>query len=163
MIVGAGHNGLVAAFYQARAGLEVAVLEARDLIGGACVSEEFHPGFVVSTASYSLSLLRPDVYSDMRLADRGLVLYPKDPELFAPFPDGTSLLIWRDKDRSKEEIARISSKDAEAYTRWNSFWEEAVTTLRPFVDSEDPPTLHELEALLARQGKQEIFELAVAS
>lgn len=162
VIVGGGHNGLVAAFYLARAGVRVTLLERRGVVGGACVTEEFHPGFKVSTAAYSLSLLRPDVFEDMRLAERKVVLHPKDPQLFAPLPDGRSLLIWRDEDRSKEEIARISEKDADAYPRWNAFWEEATSVLRPFVEASEPPSLSDLEALLGRSGKEEIFELAVA-
>ncbi|HEY5007853.1 MAG TPA: FAD-dependent oxidoreductase, partial [Caulobacteraceae bacterium] len=72
VIIGGGHNGLVCAFYLARAGLEVRVLERRGVVGGAAVTEEFHPGFRNSTASYTVSLLNPKVIADMRLAERGL-------------------------------------------------------------------------------------------
>ena len=72
VIIGGGHNGLVCAFYLARAGLKVRVLERRGIVGGAAVTEEFHPGFRNSTASYTVSLLNPKVIADMRLAERGL-------------------------------------------------------------------------------------------
>ena len=71
LIIGGGHNGLVCAFYLARAGMKVRIVEARDIIGGAAVTEEFHPGFRNSVASYTVSLLQPKVIADMKLADHG--------------------------------------------------------------------------------------------
>src|SRR2546427_10799133 len=86
IIVGAGHNGLVTAGYLARAGMAVLVLERRDVVGGACVSEEIWPGFKVSTASYGNSLLRPEIIRDPDLHRPGSERLPRKPSSFTPFP-----------------------------------------------------------------------------
>ncbi|NLA67352.1 MAG: NAD(P)/FAD-dependent oxidoreductase, partial [Gammaproteobacteria bacterium] len=88
LVVGGGHNGLVCAAYLAGAGLQVRVLERRDIIGGAAVTEEFHPGFRNSVASYTVSLLNPRVASDLRLADHGLRIVARPFSNFLPLPDG---------------------------------------------------------------------------
>lgn len=130
VVIGAGHNGLIASFYLASAGLKTVVVERREVIGGAAVTEEFHPGFKVSVASYSLSLLRPDIHRDMRLVERGVVIKPKDPQMFVPFPDGRHFFVWRDEERTAEELRQIYPPDADAYKRWNAFWEETAQSLR---------------------------------
>ena len=161
-MIGAGHNGLVAACYIARAGLSVLVLERRPVVGGAAVTEELMPGVSVSAASYSLSLLRPDVYRDLELARHGLAFTPKDPQMFVPLPDDRHFFIWRDESRTQEELARIHRPDAESYPRWARFWEEAVALLRPFAESPSPPPPVEVERELARRGRSEVWRLAVA-
>ena len=90
IVIGAGHNGLTCACYLARGGLRVAVVERSDRIGGACVTEELWPGFRISTASYSLSLLLPEIVTELGL---DLDVRAKDPELFAPFEDGGRLTL----------------------------------------------------------------------
>jgi phytoene dehydrogenase-like protein len=162
IVIGAGHNGLVAAGYLARAGLSVLVLERRPLVGGAAVTEELMPGVRVSAASYSLSLLRPDVHRDLELSRHGLVFMPKDPQMFVPLPDERHFFVWRDEARTQEELARIHRPDAEAYRRWGRFWEEAVALLRPFAESPSPPPPLEVERALARRGRSEVWRLAVA-
>jgi phytoene dehydrogenase-like protein len=162
IVIGAGHNGLVAACYLARAGWRVLVLERSAAVGGAAVTEEILPGFSVSAASYSLSLLRPDVARDLELFERGLTLYPKDPQLFVPLPDGRSFFVWRDAARTVEEIASIHPPDAEGYRRWLGFWDEAVALLRPLVETPEPPLPDEVEAELGRRGREEVWRLAVA-
>lgn len=117
IVIGAGHNGLTCACYLAQRGLRVVVVERTDRIGGACVTEELWPGFRISTASYSLSLLLPEIVSEL---DLQLDVRPKDPELFAPFEDGGGLTLWRDPAKRMEAIARVSPADAESYGAWKS-------------------------------------------
>ncbi|MGH2721563.1 MAG: phytoene desaturase family protein [Actinomycetota bacterium] len=162
VVVGAGHNGLVAAAYLAKRGLDVLVLERRDVVGGAAVTEELLPGWRVSTAAYSLSLLRPDVFHDLGLAAHGLSFRPKDPQLFVPLPDGRHFFVWRDPGRTAEELGRIHRGDADAYRRWGAFWDDAVGLLRPLVEAHDPPPLAGVEARLRRRGRDDVWRLAVA-
>src|ERR1044071_1035482 len=114
IIIGAGHNGLVTAGYLARSGLKVLVLEARELPGGACVTEELWPGFHVSTAAYLCSLLQPRIVKDLELERFGYVVDAKDPAFFSPFPNGRYLFTWQDRARTFAEIAKFSKRDAGA-------------------------------------------------
>jgi phytoene dehydrogenase-like protein len=131
IVVGAGHNGLVCAAYLARAGLKVIVLERGENVGGACITEELWPGFHMSTAAYSLSLLRPDIMSELGLQ---LDIRLRDPSFFSPFAGGGGLIVWRDPARQTEEIAKISPHDAEAYPRFAALFEEASIRLQPLLD-----------------------------
>lgn len=155
VVVGAGHNGLIAAAYLARAGLRVIVCERRDIVGGAAVTEEIVPGFRASTASYALSLLRPDVFADLELERHGVIVVPKDPQMFVPHEDG-HFSVWRDSARTIQELARFG--DDEGYARWSAFWDDAVAKLRPLVDAADPPPLAEVE----RAVGPDIWRWAVA-
>lgn len=129
LIIGGGHNGLVCAFYLARAGLKVRVLERRHLVGGAAVTEEFHPGFRNSTASYTVSLLRPKVIADMKLHDRGFRIIERTISNFFPFPD-TYLTLGGGTRRTQEQFARFSHRDAEAYPRYDAALERVAQVLR---------------------------------
>lgn len=131
VIVGGGHNGLVCAFYLARAGMKVRVLERRDVIGGACVTETFHPGFRNSTASYTVSLLRPQVIADMKLYDRGLRIVERRIGNFLPF-DGSYLKLGGGMARTQAEFGRFSARDAEAYPRYDAALERLAAVLRDF-------------------------------
>src|SRR6266496_6329858 len=123
IIVGAGHNGLVTAGYLARAGMAVLALERRDVVGGACVTEEIWPGFKVSTASYVNSLLRPEIIRDLELHRHGYVMLPRSPSSFTPLPDGRYLLMGPDKEMTRREVSKFSKKDAENLPRFEAMLE----------------------------------------
>src|SRR6478736_5702747 len=115
VIIGGGHNGLVTAFYLARAGFKPLVLERRAQVGGAAITDEFHPGFRCSTLAHTAGPIRPDVVSDMELEKHGLHLITPDVCVTALSPDGRSLSLYQDADRSAKEIAAFSEKDAAKY------------------------------------------------
>jgi phytoene dehydrogenase-like protein len=140
VIVGAGHNGLTAAAYLARAGLSVLVLERRDIVGGCCVTEEIAPGCRVSTTSYIASMLRPEVISDLRLRDHGLRMVPCDPAIQVPFPDGHVVSWWADRERAKAEFRKISAKDAETFVQVDERLKKLARYLQPFF-MEPPPEI----------------------
>ena len=125
IIIGGGHNGLVCGFYLARAGLKVRILEARDIIGGACVTEEFAPGFRNSTASYTVSLLRPKVIADMRLADHGFRVIERTISNFFPL-DNDYLKLGGGTARTQAEFARFSTKDADAFPAYEAALERVA-------------------------------------
>lgn len=131
IIIGAGHNGLVTAAYLARAGKRVLVLERRELVGGACVTEEVWPGYRVSTGAYVNSLLRPEIIRDLELARHGFEMLPRDPSSFTPFPDGRSLLLGPDAAMTQREIAKFSTRDAEAYPRYEAMLERVADLIEP--------------------------------
>src|SRR5690606_6759338 len=114
LIIGAGHNGLVCAFYLARAGLKARIVEARDVVGGAAVTEEFAPGFRNSVASYTVSLLQPKVIADMALAEHGYRVIERPISNFLPQPGGGYLKLGGGIARTQAEFRKFSSRDAEA-------------------------------------------------
>src|SRR5712672_4736684 len=108
IVVGAGHNGLTAGGMLARAGLATLVVEARETVGGCCVTEQIAPGCRASTTSYIASMLRPEVIRDLHLADHGLRMIPCDPALQVPFPDGRLVSWWSNCDQVIAELRKIS-------------------------------------------------------
>jgi phytoene dehydrogenase-like protein len=148
LIIGGGHNGLVCAFYLARAGLKVRVLERRHVVGGAAVTEEFHPGFRNSTASYTVSLLRPKVIADMKLHDRGFRIIERTISNFFPFPD-TYLTLGGGTQRTQAQFARFSQRDADAYPRYDAALEKVAQVLRDLALKVPPNVGGGLRALLA--------------
>src|SRR5438046_7225211 len=110
VIIGAGHNGLTCAAYLAMAGLRVKVVERRKVVGGAAVTEEFHPGFRNSVAAYTVSLLNPQVIADLRLGDHGLKIVERRAQNFLPAPDGSYLLTG--EGRTYDSVAKLSARDA---------------------------------------------------
>ena len=145
IIVGAGHNGLVAAAYLARAGQRVLVLERRSFAGGAAVTEELFPGYAVSTCAYQVHSLQGTVVDDLRLREHGYWPIRLDPGYFSPYPDGRHLIQWRSVERMQAEIAAFSRRDAERYPAWVAFWRRVGGLLGRFTLAE-PPSVHELEA-----------------
>ncbi len=138
IIVGAGHNGLTAAAYLARAGMSVLVLERREMVGGCCVTEEIAPGCRVSTTSYIASMLRPEIITDLKLAEHGLRMVPCDPAIQVAFPDGQVVPWWADRDRAVAEFRKFSVKDAETFTRVDNQLKKLARYLQPFF-LEPPP------------------------
>ena len=111
-IIGAGHNGLACAAYLAAAGLQVAVYERREVVGGAAVTEEFHPGFRNSAASYTVSLLHPQVIRDLRLASHGLKVVERPFSNFLPSEDGRYLCVGGGADATRQSVRQFSARDA---------------------------------------------------
>ena len=157
IIVGGGHNGLVAAAYLARAGLDVQVLERRELVGGAAVTEEWFPGYRLSSCSYICHLLQGKVIEELELRKHGFRVFSMEPKRFMPFPNGNFLRIWHDDDKTAEEIARVSPRDAESYPHWMSFWKRASRILNEHFLS-PPPTLTELFDRAREMGERDVLE-----
>jgi phytoene dehydrogenase-like protein len=128
LIMGGGHNGLVCAAYLAGAGLKVRVLERRGVVGGAAVTEEFHPGFRNSTASYTVSLLNPKIIRELRLAEHGLRVVERPYANFLPLPDGRSFRLGGEQTRA--EVAKWSARDAERLPEYYAMLDRVVTVLR---------------------------------
>lgn len=113
IVIGGGHNGLVCAWYLAKAGHRVKIVEKRGVVGGAAVTEEFHPGFRNSVCSYSVSVLNPKIIEEMDLHGHGLKIVTRPLLNFLPLPDGNYLRYYADSERMKAEIARVSNSDGE--------------------------------------------------
>jgi len=140
VIIGAGHNGLTCAAYLAQAGLRVKVVERRKVLGGAAVTEEFHPGFRNSVAAYTVSLLNPTVIGELNLAEHGLSIVERRAQNFLPAPDGSHLLTG--EGRTLASVARLSQRDAETFGRFSKKLESIADVLRSFV-LRAPPNLVE--------------------
>lgn len=176
IVVGAGHNGLTAAAYLARAGMSVCVLEARELVGGACVTEEVWPGRRVSRASYVVSMLQPKVIADLELARFGFEAIPLDPEFATFAADGQPILLPNDKQVTYEQVARVSRKDADNLEAFDALFDKAAKFLKPLMlkpppalGSKRPGDVFELlreagrAAGMSRRDVSEIFRLMTMS
>jgi len=146
VIIGAGHNGLTCAAYLGMSGLKVKVLERRPIVGGAAVTEEFHPGFRNSVAAYTVSLLNPKVIADLRLVHHGLRIVERRAQNFLPTPDGQHLLAA--EGHTESNIAKFSSGDAERYDAFNQQIDASADVLRELV-LEAPPNLTRASSLQA--------------
>ncbi|MEZ5891899.1 MAG: NAD(P)/FAD-dependent oxidoreductase [Parvularculaceae bacterium] len=140
IIIGGGHNGLVCGFYLAKAGRRVLILEKRDIVGGAAVTEEFHPGFRNSVASYSVSLLNPKIIRDMELERHRLKVVIRPASYFAPDQNGGHLFLTRDDKENLETIHKRSPKDAVAYAAYHERLDRLVDLFRATL-LETPPNL----------------------
>lgn len=130
VIIGGGHNGLACAAYLAKAGLDVLVLEKRDVLGGAAATEEPWPGYRVSSASYVVSLMPPRIVRELDLKRFGYEVSIIAPDYFVPFPDGTSLTLWGDAERDAAAIARFDPADAEAYLGFDRYFDRVAGLLK---------------------------------
>ncbi|MFQ5817433.1 MAG: phytoene desaturase family protein [Terriglobia bacterium] len=169
VIIGAGHNGLVTAYYLARAGFKPLLLERRPVVGGAAITEEFHPGFTCSTLAHVSGPLRPDIFKDMQLDRHGLQMIQPDPRLFAPSPEGRALILYSDPAKSAQEIAKFSRKEAEKYLEFQRVLGRMAKVISQLLKltppSIDNPTAGDLWNLLKTfkgfrsLGRQEMLRL----
>jgi phytoene dehydrogenase-like protein len=130
IVIGAGHNGLIAGAYLARAGKKVAILERREVVGGAAVTEEIFPGYRFTEFSYVVSLLRPEIIRDLELPRHGLKILPL-PSTVTPMDNDDYLAQWADHDQTRREIYRHSPKDAEAYDEYSLVMARAAKAIKP--------------------------------
>ncbi len=154
IVVGSGHNGLIAAGYLAKAGKKVLVLERRSIIGGATVTEELFPGYRLSTCSYVCNLLLPEVIADLELERHGYDVRPFDPQYFVPFPDGSYFMSFLDGRKTREQIAKFSRRDVAAYDAYWQMWDRIVERMRPLL-LQPAPTWDQIEARFSGAQGQE--------
>ena len=155
IVIGGGHNGLVCAAYLARAGKRVIVLERRERVGGAAMSEEVFPGYTFSVFSYVVSLLRPEIIRDLDLPRHGLHILPLESTL-TPLPNGDYLAQWSDHDQNRRELARHCPRDAEAYEEFGRLMHQMARAVKPILGlvPPDPASLAPADLLgLARLGR----------
>jgi phytoene dehydrogenase-like protein len=168
VIIGGGHNGLVTAFYLAKAGFKPLVLERRSQVGGAAITEEFHPGFRSSVLAHSAAL-RPDIVRDMQLEQHGLKLIAPDIAVTALSPDGRALVLYRDTEKASQEIAKFSKKDAVAWPAFQNALRKTGSVISkllaltpPEIESPDASDLFGLLKLgrsVRGLGKKDMFSL----
>ncbi len=169
VIIGAGHNGLVTAFYLARAGFKPLVLERRPVVGGAAITDEFFPGFKCSTLAHSTGPVHADIVRDMRLERLGLEMIHPEISVFVPSPDGRALLLPADAAKSAQQIAKFSQKDAEKYVEFRRALGRIAGVLNQVLAMTPPcldhPSANDIWALLKTGrglrslGKKEMMRL----
>ena len=157
IIVGAGHNGLVAAFYLARAGRKVLLCERRPFVGGACATEELFEGYRVSSCSYVMWKLEQKVRDDMGLDARGLTMHLIDPPVFQPYEDGSHAFLHYDMEPTVESIARLNARDAARFPEWVDLWTRATGLVQPYMLT-DPPTLSDVWERARASGDEAVLE-----
>src|ERR671924_1417767 len=152
VVIGGGHNGLVAAAYLGRAGMRVLVVERRHVLGGAAVTEEVQPGFRFSVFSYVVSLLRPEIIRELDLPRHGLQILPLESTV-TPLDNGDYLASWADPDESRCELYRHSPRDADAMTVFGRLMQDMAMAVKPILGMvpPDPTSLapSDLKGLLA--------------
>lgn len=165
IIIGGGHNGLACAAYLARAGMDVLVVEGRGQVGGAAVTEEPWPGYQVSSAAYVISLMPPEIVAELELERHGYKVSILDPDYWSPFPDGSSLGLFGDVEKTAEEIARFSKADAAAYVEFDKYFGRVSNMLRdllfvvpPNISLRDLPHALGIAAKLRHWTRRDIAE-----
>ncbi len=141
IVIGGGHNGLVAAAYLAKAGKSVCVLERRHVLGGCAVTEALWPGYRVSTAAYVISLFLPEIMHELRLKHHGLKILPRNPSSFTPMLDGRHLLMGPDAAENHRQISKFSRRDADQYPRYQALLERVADVLEPVLAKAAPDPL----------------------
>jgi phytoene dehydrogenase-like protein len=168
-IIGGGHNALITAFYLAKGGFKPVVLERREMVGGGAITEEFHPGFHVSTLAHTVGPLRADVARDLQLEKFDCEILRPDPRVFTPRPDGQGLLFYDNAAKTAGGIAHLSAKDSEKYTQFASsleeisgFFAQLCSITPPDIESPSPEDLWHLFKTgrhVRSLGKSGIFDL----
>src|SRR2546428_11532416 len=169
IIIGGGHNGLVAACYLAKAGLKTLVLERREIIGGASITEEIHPGFRCSTLAHSTAPLFPHIPKDLELKRHGLEIITTEARVLALAPEGRSICVFNDTVRTVKEIEKFSAKDAKSYpeferslSRIGRVLSPLLTMTPPLIDKPAPSELWNLGKLglsFRGLGKRDAYRL----
>src|SRR5438552_14723184 len=155
-IIGAGHNGLVAANYLAEAGLNVIVLEARSVVGGACVTEELIPGSKWSSCAFIAGLLRPEILAHLDLESWGLRLYQSDVLGFSLFDDQSHMFFWKEIDRTLREIEQYSKKDAKRFLTFGLRVRRFAQIVSPWL-LQPPPRRSDLMRAFEEAGEEQLF------
>ncbi|MEA2406554.1 MAG: hypothetical protein QOE69_673 [Thermoleophilaceae bacterium] len=155
-IIGAGHNGLVAANYLARAGRSVVVLEARDVVGGACVTEELIPDSKWSSCAFIAGLMRPEVISELELARFGLEMYQSDVLSYSLFRDGSHMFFWKEVDRTLREIERHSRRDAQRFVEFGVRLQRFAQIATPWL-LQPPPARSDVLRKFEEAGEEDLF------
>ncbi|MGB9335483.1 MAG: NAD(P)-binding protein, partial [Candidatus Acidiferrales bacterium] len=152
VILGGGHNGLVTAFYLAKAGYKPLVVERRGVVGGAAITDDFHPGFKCSTLAYADGPLLPEIVRDMELESHGLSMIHPHIRLFALSPDGHGLLLFSNPADTAAHLSRISRNDSEKYVEFSNALERYGAILRQVLTLTPPdidkPSTDEIWKLL---------------
>ena len=169
VLIGGGHNALVAAFYLAKGGFKPLVLERREMVGGGAITEEFYPGFRASTLAHTVGPLRADIVRDMQLQRFGCEILSPDPRVFAPTPDGQALFFYNDTAKTAEGIAPFSKKDAGKYAQFavvlesfNEVLAQIASMTPPAIDKPSPEDFWNLFKTgrgVRQLGKEGIFNL----